>query len=92
MISDSALLGLPQSSKQFGWSINLALALNGIGYLYVTDADSDYNVQRESYLGKTLLSFSFYFHDLELSLTKQMKFSLSELSGKTLTYGAISLL
>lgn len=92
VISDSALLGLQQSSEEFGWSINLGLALNGVGYFYVTDADSDYDVQRESFLGEALLSFSFYFHDLELSLTKQIKRSLSEPSANRLSYGAASLL
>jgi len=92
VIGDSALLGLQESSEEFGWSVNLGLTLNGIAYFYVTDADTDYNIQRKPYLGDALLSLSFYSQDFELSLTTLIKFSLSNPSVNTLSYGAASLL
>ncbi len=92
VVGDSALLGSQQNSPGFGWSFTLGRALNGVAYFYVTDADADCDIDRESFLGETLISLSVYFKDVELSLTRQIKFSLAEPFNKTPTYGTISIL
>ena len=91
-ISDSALLALQYPSSGFGWSVNAGIALDAVAYFYVTDADSNYMIDRDSLLSNLLLSFSFYYKEMELSLTRQMHYSLVNGTNASLTYGAASLL
>ncbi len=89
-ISDSAILALQEPAKGFGWSFNLGLAVDAIGYFYITDSDPMYEIDRGYFLADGLFSLAFYYDNFLLTVTRQMRYSISE-SEKNLTYGAASI-
>jgi len=92
IITENALLGLQSERRGFGWSVNLGLFIDVIAYLYVTDAESDYNINRGYFLGRAVVSLSLYLGKVQLSVTKQFRTSLASSQGHTLSFGAVSLL
>ena len=90
-ISDSALLSLQNSRRGFGWSVTGSMSLDGVAYFYITDSDSRYDLDRAFFHGGYIFSFSLYYEDLVLSVTKQSRDALSNTPEHTLEYGAISL-
>ncbi|MCK5005419.1 MAG: lipid A deacylase LpxR family protein [Candidatus Aminicenantes bacterium] len=92
IINENALLGLQRERRGFGWSVNFGLFVDVIAYLYITDAASDYNINRGYFLGRAVVSLSFYLGNFQLSVTKQFRTSLASSQGNTLSFGAVSLL
>ena len=90
-ISDSALLSLQHSRRGLGWSATGSMSLDGVGYFYITDSDSRYDLDRAFLHGGYIFSFSLYYEDLVLSVTKQSRVATSNIAEHTLEYGAISL-
>ncbi len=92
IINENALLGLQRKRRGFGWSVNFGLFVDAIAYLYITDSAPEYNINRGYFLGRAVLSFSFYIGNVQLSVTKQLRTSLANSQGDTLSFGAVSLL
>ena len=91
-ISDSALLSLQNSRKGLGWSATGSMSLDSVGYFYITDSDSHYDLDRAFLHGGYIFSFSLYYEDFALSVTKQSRVAISNAPEKrTLQYGAISM-
>ncbi len=91
IINEGALLGLQTLNHGFGWSLNFGLYFDIIAYLYVIDSAKEYNIDRGYLLGRAVISFSFYFHSLQISVTKQVRSSILTSEKNNLSYGAVSI-
>ncbi len=92
MINEGALLGLQTLNRGFGWSVNFGLYLDIIAYLYVIDSAKEYNIDSGYFLGRAVISLSFYFHNFQISVTKQIRSSILSSRRNELSYGAVSIL
>ncbi len=92
VVSEAALLGLQQLPEKFGWSVNFGLFLDIIAYLYILDAHPEYKVDRGYFLGRAVISLSFYFKRFQLSVTKQIRTSILTDKKNNLAFGSVSLL